>query len=359
MKKNEKKSFFRFMSIYLLISFLLFIALALYYYFEQKQQIENNLSREMSRYGTEFRDLGTEKFPKGFTVDVHSKKEYAYPAFIKENSNYKSTSCGGFDYPQQIIVVEASKEIIYTRLASLRDKIILFMSASFVINFFIALFLSWISLRPIRQANAEFKEFVEDIVHDLNAPVSAISINLESLVEICNDKKVHRIGRSVDTIRNLYLNLEVFLKSEYKTVYSDINIQQACKDMSEQLQSVYPDVTFKLQVPSIMVRMNSFAFERILVNLIQNAAKYAKVKPIVTLGIDEKNRFFIQDNGIGIKNPKQLFARAKQSNKKNDGYGLGLSIVKKLSEECDIPFSIESKENEGTTFYFDISKYML
>lgn len=359
MKTNEKKSFLRFFLIYLSISFLLFISLALYQYYEQKRMIEDSLAIEMSSYGGQFRDLGEEVFPEGFEVNVLPKESYPYPAFIKENESYISTSCGGFDYAQQIVVVKADPSIIQKRVQNLKEKIFYFMLISFIINLFLAMFLSWISLKPIRTANREFREFVDDIIHDLNAPISAININLESLEKKYDDKQIVRISRSIDTIKNLYLNLEVLLQHEYKSIFETIEIKKACEKIVYQLQPLFPMVTFIVDIPDIKVNMNYFAFERVIVNLIQNAAKYTKSKPIVTLGIDEKNQFYVKDNGPGMFDPQTLLKRSIQANKNNVGYGLGLSIVKRLSNECGIHLSIESKIDQGTTFYFDIDKLIL
>jgi len=324
MKNPEKKTFIRFMFIYLSISFLLFVMTSVYYYYDQTKQIEATLMKEMSSYGT-----------------------------------YVSTSCGGLVYPKQIVAVYAKAKAISMKKKIIKKKIAIFMSIAFVLNLIIAFILSSISLQPIRTKNKELQEFIDDVIHDLNAPVSAISINLESLQEECTNKKILRIARSVDSIRNLYVNLEVMLKNEYKSTSKKINIQEYVTFLIEELQAVYPHITFRIKLTATVVKINTFAFERILINLIQNASKYTQKQPIIEFGIDETKRFYIKDNGIGIENTQYLFQRRKQKNTKNIGYGLGLNIVKKLSLECNIPFEVVSKKDEGTIFYFDISKHII
>ncbi|MFT5659517.1 MAG: two-component system OmpR family sensor kinase [Sulfurimonas sp.] len=359
MRVNEKKSLFRFILIYLTISLLLFISLAYYYYDDQKRLIEDSLALEMSLYGGEFRDLGKEKFPEGFEVKVLQKDSYPYPAFIKNKDSYISTSCGGFDYQSKIIVIEAKPSILQKRVKELKEKLYYFMGIAFIVNFFISIFLSWISLRPVRESNLEFRRFLDDVIHDLNAPISAIDINLENLANKYEDKQIIRISRSVETIKNLYLNLEVLLQKRHKNIVEPVNISKACEHIVYQLQPLFPNVCFKLNVPDLIVNVNSFVFERILVNLVENAAKYTKEKPIVTLGIDEKQRFYVKDNGPGMHTPNDFLERSVQSSTKNSGYGLGLSIVKRLSDECGIKLSIESRIDEGTIIYFDISKQII
>ncbi len=359
MKNPEKKTFIRFMLIYLSISALLFMMISLYYYYDQAKQIENTFIKEMSSYGTAYRNNGEVKPSKDYLIKVLPKGSLPYPEFLDINGTYISTSCGGFEFPKQIVAVYTKPEAIKSRLNTIKKKITVFMLIAFVLNLFIAFILSWISMQPIRQKNREFQEFVDDVIHDLNAPISAISINLESLQkEACNNKKLLRIGRSIDTIRNLYSNLEVILGNEYKKSTQEVDMKVFAELLVEQLQPLYPTMQFILKVPSVTLTLNPFAFERILVNLIQNASKYSVERPIVTLGIDTKNRFYIRDNGIGMENPEALLSRATQLKDSSKGYGLGLHIVKKLSEDCNISFKIQSEPNKGTTYYFDISVIM-
>jgi len=359
MKNPEKKTFIRFMFIYLSISLLLFVMTSMYYYYDQTKQIEGMMMKEMSSYGTYFRENGEEKPSQDYAIKVLPKATLPYPDFIDLNGTYVSTSCGGLAYPKHIVAVYAKPKAVSMRKQIIKKKIAIFMGIAFVLNLIIAFILSFISLQPIRIKNRELQEFVDDVIHDLNAPVSAISINLESLQEECTDKKILRIARSVDSIRNLYANLEVMLKNEYKSTSKEIDINEYVLLLIEQLQAVYPHVRFRINLAPTVVQINTFAFERILINLIQNASKYTQEHPVVEFGIDDKNCFYIKDNGIGIENPQDLFQRTKQKNHKNVGYGLGLNIVKKLSAECNIPFEVVSKKDEGTIFYFDISKHII
>ena len=358
MNASEKKSFLRFMSIYLAVTGLLFAAVSLYYYYDQTQQIEDTLARQMREYGSLYRNGKTTVPSSDFRIELLPKKALPYPAFLEANGTYVSTSCGGMDFPGSIIAVSARPETIASRTRAIKIKIALFMAIAFIVNLLAAFVLAHISLRPVREKNREFREFVDDIVHDLNAPISAISINLESLLPQCDEKKIVRIGRSVDTIRNLYSNLEVMLRSRYKSTPQTINVMQEVSAIVDQLRPLYPEMRFVLHPSPVEVTMDTFAFERIVVNLVQNASKYTEKEPVVTIGIDERHRLYIADNGIGIETPQRLLERARQSSDYNPGYGLGLTIVKKLSEECGIPFTIRSKPGKGTIFYFDLTSLL-
>ena len=359
MTRHEKNTFIRFTFIYMLISFLLFLVLGFYYYFDQKRLIEDRLAVEMSTYAGAYRQSGSKSLPKGFNATLENKNKYPYPAFLHNDDTYINTSCAGSLYPEDIIVVESKPEIIKQRLEQLKEKFYIFMIVSFIVNLFISLFLSWLSLRPIRLANQQFRQFVDDVIHDLNAPVSALSINMESMLNSYNDDRLLRMGRSIDSIKNLYLNLEVLLKERYEAVVEPMNISEICNKVVAQLEVIYPDVVFDVNVPSIYVKMNAVTFERIIINLIENAAKYTQNNPLVSIGVDSQNRFYVKDNGPGIDKSVELFKRSKQGKKENTGYGLGLSIVSRLSDECQIDFETHSIKGEGTGFYFDISSHIV
>lgn len=101
---------------------------------------------------------------------------------------------------------------------------------------------------------------------------------------------------------------------------------------------------------------------QILLNLLGNAIKFTEKGMVkVHLGfIEDKLRFAIQDTGIGIPKDKleSVFGTFEQVNatitKKYGGTGLGLSITKQLVELQHGKIWVESQENIGSTFFFDL-----
>ena len=359
MKRHEKQTFVRFLLVYLIISFLLFLALATIYYFDKKRDFENQLAIETSKFAQEYRDFGEVDAPQGISVALKDKGKLPYPAFLKDAGIYKNTSCAGSIDPKKMIVVSVSKKLVKNRLQSLQERVFEGMLLLFGVNFMIGLLLSYFALQPVKRANEQFLEFVDDVIHDLNAPVSALSINAESLAQECSSKKIKRILRSLESIQNIYKNLSVLLQERNKPEYQTLQLREACTKTIEQLQTIYPQATFELDIPDIMIKVDPIAFERILTNLVENSVKYATSDPLIKIAVDKRNYFYIQDNGSGFKNVDFLNTRHQQSSKTNKGYGLGLSIVKRLSEECGIELTIESTLGEGSTFYFDIRPIIL
>jgi signal transduction histidine kinase/CheY-like chemotaxis protein len=113
---------------------------------------------------------------------------------------------------------------------------------------------------------------------------------------------------------------------------------------------------------------DSTKISQIMINLLSNAIKFTKEDGTIKVDIekhsetskDVKVRFAVKDSGIGISKEQQskifdAFSQADAStNRKFGGTGLGLTISSKFVELMGGELNIESKEGEGTTFYFVI-----
>lgn len=99
----------------------------------------------------------------------------------------------------------------------------------------------------------------------------------------------------------------------------------------------------------------------VLVNLIENSIKYigSQANPEIEIGqrIDGKDRvFFVRDNGIGI-NPSQhdkVFELFYRVDKKGEGTGAGLAIVKRIIEVHGGRIWVESELGQGCTVCFTL-----
>ncbi|NJM15626.1 MAG: hypothetical protein HC896_09875 [Bacteroidales bacterium] len=101
--------------------------------------------------------------------------------------------------------------------------------------------------------------------------------------------------------------------------------------------------------------------EQVLANLYSNAIKFTD-KGEIKIGFSYKGgvlTFFVKDTGRGISKKEQsdIFARYKQANNQNkcsEGSGLGLSIASGIVRLLGGDIWVESKQNEGSAFYFTV-----
>jgi signal transduction histidine kinase/FixJ family two-component response regulator len=101
--------------------------------------------------------------------------------------------------------------------------------------------------------------------------------------------------------------------------------------------------------------------EEVWANYISNALKYGGTPPKIQLGATERSdgmiRFWVRDNGPGLTKEEQVqifiqFTRLTQA--KTGGYGLGLSIVRRIITKLGGEIGCESEVGEGSVFYFTL-----
>jgi len=215
-----------------------------------------------------------------------------------------------------------------------------------ILLFILALFFTFYSLNPIRKALKINDEFIKDILHDFNTPISAIILNIE-MFEEDNGKNPYmaRILKSIDRILLLQNNLKDFLtNSPSQNVVCSIS--SIAKESLDNISNSYPNLEFVVKEDNEIIKFSNIeVIRRIIDNLITNACKYNKPKGRVELRISN-DKIVVSDTGKGIKKPKKVFKRYYKE--QDRGIGLGLHIVKKLCDELNIKISIESKVDIGT-----------
>ena len=110
------------------------------------------------------------------------------------------------------------------------------------------------------------------------------------------------------------------------------------------------------------IKANEPMMAQLFQNLISNAIKYQKGHaPVIQIDAIRKDKdwlFSVKDNGIGIeaKDLERIFVIFQRLHARNEypGTGIGLAVCKKVVEHHGGHIWVESKMDEGTTFYFTI-----
>ncbi len=222
--------------------------------------------------------------------------------------------------------------------------------------------------------------FLSSMSHEIRTPLTVI-IGLIEIMEFTNldeeqKKYVKRLSSSSAALLDLINEVLDFSRIESGKI--DLNPQEL--SVEDLLESVVDSFLLAAQAKNLeiyyflennvpeMIISDRGRLRQILMNLISNAIKFTKEGEIyiIVKKIFEKDskiqlEFSISDTGIGI--PKDslddvfLNYNRGQSNytKTQSGTGLGLPIVKKLVELLGGSISVESEENQGSTFYFTIN----
>jgi len=247
---------------------------------------------------------------------------------------------------------ESSLEIFYPlkKYHSQLNKIQTTLLWQFLLLSLVALFISMLfslyALYPLRQALLLLEEFIKDIIHDLNTPITSILINLKMMEK---NEEVESIAQSANTIAMLHKNLDVYLKD---TVFEQetFNIEEVLYEQTNFFSSLYDYLDWQLDIQEQLIQSNKSALSRIIYNLLSNASKYNTSNGFIKIQMKE-NKLEISNSSYGIKNPSKLFERFyKESDR---GLGIGLHIVEKLCLELGIKkeLKVDNKIVTVTLFF--------
>jgi len=220
-----------------------------------------------------------------------------------------------------------------------------FIGISFLL-FCIAIVFTLYSLKPIRKALKLNDEFIKDILHDFNTPISAMILNISMFNRAKGeDAYIKRVSQSINTMVLLQENLKTFLHQSPSQT-SLVDVAKLVQERVALIASLYPKMNFIYkELSPFMVMSNKDLLTRIFDNLLTNASKYNKPNGSVIVMVSNYH-ITIQDTGKGIKDVKKVLQRYYREQER--GLGLGLHIVQKLTQELNIELQITSEVKVGT-----------
>jgi len=290
----------------------------------------------------------------GFLTDFLEKKDT-----MEENILYKDKDF--YSYYKVPTVEKYLMKVVYPKEEYLQrvDQLKTTQFHKFLLySFFVmlvSLVFSWYALFPLRRALWLNEEFVKDILHDFNTPMSSMRINLKLFKrEIGENSKIDRLENNMETILALQHNLQIFLKG-VPTQSETFSLDALVENRAAYFRILYSDIAYRVNLPELTLHTNRDALTRILDNLLSNAGKYNKPKGSVSISYKD-NLLAIIDTGKGIKHPSKVFHRYYKE--QDRGIGIGMHIVKKLCEELEIELHISSKVDHGTTITLNIENLL-
>ena len=232
-------------------------------------------------------------------------------------------------------------------------------------------------LKEIDRKKVEFSSMVS---HELKTPLVPIlgyvqMLQKQELMGELNKKQLD----AVDEIYSSALKLQRLVGDILTTQKLDLGkleFNQENIDVTELLNLIIKDFSPIISEKNIYLvkenTQNEIIFSdkdrinQVFSNLIKNAIDFVESeKGQIIIGAKNNKeyvQFFVKDNGVGISeiNQKEIFKKFYQidtsASRKRNGSGLGLAICKGIVEGLGGKIWVESKENIGTTFYFEIPK---
>lgn len=213
--------------------------------------------------------------------------------------------------------------------------------------------------------------FFTVIAHEIRTPISLICAPLEDIIysNDGNERTKHNLSiiqRSCNQLNVLIKQLLDFNRMDAKDYMINpqkINLVNFVINLYEsfQITARKKGITFEIKTPNEVIEVitDSDALTRIVSNLISNAFKYTKDKIVLTLTVDSSNLYIIkvEDNGEVI--PKEYldlifnpFFQIENNKDKIEGVGMGLALVKHLSERLKGNIAVYNLTPSGVLFQF-------
>ena len=228
--------------------------------------------------------------------------------------------------------------------------------------------------QELNEKNGELEQFAYVAAHDLKSPLNNIS-STAGLLSDCYGSNLDDDGKTMlsfidsaaEKLRGLIDGLLEYSKSEsvLKERKTEINLDILCTEI-EGLFSFDSSLSITLKSALKNICINRAALDQILINLVGNAIKYSDKNDVkIELGITEDNthyQFHIKDNGPGIDLAQQskifqIFKTLGTLDKFGKvGNGIGLATVKKIVEKMGGSIRVESNQNQGCKFIFNVEK---
>ena len=230
----------------------------------------------------------------------------------------------------------------------------------------------------LRELNSMKDKLFSVVAHDLKNPffnimefVNSFADDFESLSEIERKEMLKHLKLITDNGYSLLENLLTWSRIQLNKINPDLKEERADTIMRPVVDSIRPladskKVSLQLNLKdNIQVYCDRNFTAAVLRNLIMNALKFSpKEESILISAVDSENKvvFSIKDRGIGIpQSIKERLFKADNSIKRKGtegepGTGLGLMLSKDFILKLEGEIWFESREGEGTSFYFSLPK---
>lgn len=366
MNELEKKSFYSFVTLYLVSSFLFVLLSGYWYYSAQKNSLENTTYYKLNHIADKLSGLIINAQMKGKTLHLPNEKGFGYSLIganeatkfqtgYYEKNGYKILVS---DAPQKhlnikYVVVKTNE--YFQKLYALKKTVLLVMGVSFLFIVIISVILAKLFMKPVHQRMEQIESFIQDVSHELNTPITALKMSASRAIKkAVYDKKIlTNISISTKQLESIYKSLTFLNFKQKQQEAEDVNL----KDIVAQTVTYYSELTeakqikIQTQLEDVSFHIVSSRAELLFSNLLSNAVKYSMPQTTITIKLD-KNSFVIEDEGVGIEEKKldEIFEMYQRESDIAGGFGVGLSIVKQICDEYAIEVRVESKLDKGTKF---------
>jgi two-component system, OmpR family, phosphate regulon sensor histidine kinase PhoR len=347
-----------------------------------KEEIKNIIREELLRTGMkdvqfEFTvtdnniasgdQITTENF---FKFYADSSNNLSHTVVLQPSSGSELENFAPQEY--LVIIVPHQNAIIFRQLTWFIIGAIIF-----TLIIITAFFLTLRTLFVQKKLGEIKSDFINNMTHEFKTPLATISLAVDALKNekvVGNKEKTDyftgvikeenkRMNKQVETILQAALLDKQEVQLDLKKLSAHELINNAVNNITLPLNEREGELIVKLDAAKDMVMADDVHFTNFVNNLLDNALKYSKEKPIIKLTTTDAGNMLlikIEDNGIGMNKETlshifEKFYRAHTGNVHDvKGFGLGLSYVKTMVDAHKGHIKAESILGKGSTFTISI-----
>ena len=229
------------------------------------------------------------------------------------------------------------------------------------------------AVEELKQMNETKNRFLSNITHELRTPLCVI-INACDFLKggysgTLNEKQFRYVdnasecGSHLLTLINNLLDLTRLRSGKTKANFANLSIHGFVETIVNEMRNFRPDAHIMMQTlfesDDFEITADPQMLRQIIYNLLSNALKFSPPDSRITIRVQKMEdsrqmRLSVTDEGIGIAQDdlERIFNEFEQienpMTKKRSGTGLGLPIVKKLTELHHGTISLQSELGKGT-----------
>ena len=221
------------------------------------------------------------------------------------------------------------------------------------------------------ESNRLKSAFLANMSHEIRTPLNAIVGFSEMVCQTDDTQEKAEYKKIIATNNKLLLQIVGDIFDLAKIDAGTVGFDYSLVDVNEVMDNVYvhacsdnhnPDlqILFTEREAHCMLETDRKRLLQVINHLVENAMKFT-TQGFITVGYQynkekEEVHFFVKDTGIGIASDKaeQVFERFVKLNSFVNGTGLGLSLCRSIVERLGGTMGVESKEDEGSCFWFNL-----
>ena len=221
--------------------------------------------------------------------------------------------------------------------------------------------------KQLAERASSFKStFLAFVSHDLLQPLNAARLGLSALMEVetapASQPLIAQVGRALVSLEDLIRTLLDISKLDAGVMKPEISIFELESVVGPLRQEFEPlaaarGLRMHIRTPDFCVQSDPLMLRRILQNFLTNALYYTPQGGVV-LGYRKRGtqvRIEVVDTGPGIPPDKceeifEEFKRGTGAPNEHRGFGLGLSIVRRLALALEHPVTLHSRVGHGSVF---------